>query len=1225
MRKRILGIDTGTNSIGWAIVDYDDEASENRYTLIDKGGNVFQEGVKTEKGIESSKAAERTDYKHQRVGYWRRKVRKISLLKILIKYQLCPPLSVEELKQWRSLKKYPLNEEFMAWQRTDDNTGDNPYYFRHLCLTEKLDLTILKNRYIVGRAIYHLNQRRGFLSNRKENTKESDGKVKQDIEALAQSMRDCGTEYLGEYFYRLYQNGEKIRIKYTSRKDYEKELLAICRKQGMPEELTRLLRQTIITQRPLKSQKHTVGKCVYEPSKSRCPMSHPLYEQYRMYAFINSIKMQGPSDNGLRALNETEKQAIIPLFLKKSNKEFKFEVIAKKLSNGKKSYCYYKDRKECAYRFNFYMDTLVSGCPVIAQLSEAFNVKNQTDEWLERACEVYTRGDGKNRYEIMNDIWHVLFFFDSEDKLKEFAREKLQMDEEHACTFSKIHLPSDYASLSLKAIRKILPYMKTYGMIYSHAVFLANLPSVVPCKVDKDALLPMLPREEADDIVKAFYDYDPSMSAIRTQEEYVKRYIAYKYNLNEKEERKLKMLYHPSMIETFPKVRQQTAEGYYQLGSPRTGSMRNPMAMHSLFRLRHVVNALLKEGKIDEDTVIHIEFARELNDSNKRAAIRQWQNERNKQRKEAADKIREHSGNNYEPSSTDVLKYLLWKEQNHQCLYTGETIKLADLFDGNKYDIEHTVPRSVGGDSTAMNLTVCNSRYNREVKQAQLPSQLAGHEQIMERITGWKETIEKLDKEIRRINTRGISDKETKDRMIRKRHRLMLERDYWKGKYDRFTMTEVPEGFSRRQGVDISVISKYARAYLKSVFKHVYVVKGIATSDFRKIWGIQEEYEKKQRVNHCHHVIDAITIACIGKAEYDRLAQYYHDEERWEWGMDSRRATFPKPWNTFTEDMKHLDETLLISHYTPDNLGKQTRKKVRKAGKITGQYMQGDTARGALHQDTYYGAIERDGEIRYVVRKQLNQVEEKDAKSIVKNIVDDAVREKVEAAVKEHGSLKKAVEAGIWMNKDKRVAIYKVRVYTPLIKRPLHIRLQRDLSTKEYKRKFHVLNDSNYMMGIYVGKDKRGKGKRDFELINRLDAVAYYNSGVSAQGIDILPTESKNGFPLRWKLKIGTMVLLYEEIPEEIYELDEAGLCKRLYKITGMTSELDKGNIYGFVSLVHHQEARSLEEVSFQKGSFKRDETFRSKIKLRHTQFKALVQGYDFEMDELGKIRFKNR
>ena len=60
MKERILGIDTGTNSIGWSIVEYDSEALENKYTLIDKGVNIFQEGVKIEKGIESSKAAEKT-------------------------------------------------------------------------------------------------------------------------------------------------------------------------------------------------------------------------------------------------------------------------------------------------------------------------------------------------------------------------------------------------------------------------------------------------------------------------------------------------------------------------------------------------------------------------------------------------------------------------------------------------------------------------------------------------------------------------------------------------------------------------------------------------------------------------------------------------------------------------------------------------------------------------------------------------------------------------------------------------------------------------------------------------------------------------------------------------------------------------------------------------------------------------------------------------------------
>lgn len=1202
MRERILGIDTGTNSIGWAIVDYDNEALEYKYTLIDKGVNIFQEGVKIEKGIESSKAADRSEHKHQRVGYWRRKIRKIKLLRLLIDNKLCPPLSAESLKKWRLEKEYPQDEDFMAWQRTDDNENKNPYYYRNLCLTEKLDLSDITNRYKVGRAIYHLNQRRGFLSNRKEEAKSNDGTVKKDIDAITLSIKENGMEYLGQYFYMLYQKKEKIRSQYTSRTEhYEKELLAICRKQGLSEELTNNLRETIITQRPLKSQKYNVGKCVFEPSKPRCPISHPLYEQYRMYTFINNIKMQGPKDSVLRMLTKEEKDVIIPLFLK-SKKDFKFEDIAKKLSGSKKNICYYKDLSEKAYRFNYQMDTTISGCPVISQLSEAFDAKNEIDDWLNAACEVYTLASGKNRYEIMNDIWHVLFFFDDESKLKKFALDKLQMDEVHATLFSKIRIPSNYASLSLKAIRKILPYMKQYGMIYSHAVFMANLPTVIKCETDKDALLPMLPREDAEDIVKAFYEYNPSMSAIKTQEEYVKRYIAYKYNLDENAEKNLKKLYHPSMIDTFPKVRHRTEKGYFQLGSPRASSMRNPMAMHSLFRLRHVINTLLKEGKIDEDTTIRIEFARELNDFNKRSAIRQWQNELEKSRKEAIVRIKEHFGNSYTPTTTDLLKYKLWEEQGHVCLYTGKKIGLGDLFDSNKFDIEHTIPRSAGGDSTDMNLTVCDSHYNREVKKTLLPSQLSNHESILERIDDWRIKVEKLDKEIRKINTKGISDKETKDTFIQKRHRLILVRDYWKGKYNRFIMTKVPEGFSRRQGVDISVISKYTRLYLKSLFRNVYVVKGIATSDFRKIWGLQEEYEKKERKNHCHHAIDAITIACIGKAEYDKLAQYYHDEECYHWGMNSKRAVFLKPWATFTEDVKHIEDTLLISHYTADNIKKHTRKKIRKNGKITGGYMQGDTARVSLHQDTYYGAIKHNGEIKYVVRKPIGDADPK-------NIVDDTVREKVIAAISEHGNLKKASEAGIWMNKEKGIKINKVRVFTS-IKNPINIRLHRDVSSQKYKQAYHVTNDNNYSIRIYAETDKNGKEKRSYELLNNYDAIRFYK-----RGIPNFPGKNSSKYMLKWILKKGTMVIFYDKSPDEILNLSTKELNKRLYKVYVIESD-------GRIRFVHHQEARAVTDIKTESGEYKSNENFRSRIRMSYNQFQALVQGQDFEINDLGKIRF---
>ena len=1200
--ERILGIDTGTNSLGWAIVDKEEGITK----LVDKGTNIFSEGVKIEKGIESSKAAERTEHRSVRKHYWRRKIRKIRLLTVLSENHLCPPLDQASLRQWRLKRIYPDNELFMEWQRTEDKANVNPYKFRYICLTQKLDLSDLTQRYILGRALYHLNQRRGFLSNRKETTKESEGAVKEGISSLTEEMNAAGCEFLGEYFYQLYQEGEKIRNHYTARKEhYLKEFRAICEKQELDADLVAKLEKAIFEQRPLKSQKGQVGTCTFEKGKARCPSSHPLYENFRMYSLLNNIKVKVHTlyEDAERGLTDEEKEKVIPLFKRKSKRTFPFEDIAKKLA-GKNNYCYDKSVEERPYKFNYQMDTQISGSVVNAQLEEIFG-----EDWLGSVCEVYTLAKDKSRFQIMNDIWHALFFYDDEEKLKEFAVNRLQLDDEQAEKFSKISMPNDYAALSLKAIRKILPYLRDHGLIYTEAVFLANLVEVLPRHIWGVKEM----REAAiDNVIRVMHSYDKNRIDGLTLEQCVKAFLQERYNVAEAD---LKKLYHPSMIELYPRQR-PNEEGIFQLGSPRISSVRNPMAMHSLFRLRKVVNLLLKERKITPETKIHIEFSRDLNDANRRWAIQTWQRDNEKGREKCRKEIEKYINN---PSDTDILKYQLWEEQNHKCLYTGEEIGIADfLGDNPKYDIEHTIPRSAGGDSTKMNLTLCSSRYNRDVKKTKLPTQLAEHDAILERIAAWKEQYEDLDRHVRKISTKGASSKEEKDMKIKRRHLLSLQRDYWRGKYQRFTMTEVPEGFSRRQGTDISVISRYARLYLKSVFKQVYIVKGIATSDFRKMWGIQEEYTKKERVNHVHHCIDAITVACIDKAEYDKLAQFYHQSDEYKQGR-GEKPVFEKPWPSFVSDIKQIQDELLIAHYSKDNMPKQAKRYVRDShgGKVL---TKGDTARASLHNDTYYGAIEVDGIVKYVVRRSLDGLDEKD----VKNIVDAEVRSKIENAILLHGSLKKALEETIWMNEEKHIPIKKVRVFTGSVTRPINIRQHRDLSKHEYKRQYHVQNDRNYMMAIYVGHDKKGKEKRDFELINNLTAANYYRRSNDKVPTDyqMVPLFSKNGYELRYKLKIGTMVLLYENSPEEVWELDRKNLQKRLYKVTGMSSMiLQQKYDYGTIELVHHQDARPSSDISKKNGEYKANENFRQGIKLLHTQFKALVQGVDFEINDLGEIR----
>lgn len=1216
---KILGLDLGTNSIGWAITEQDND----QFTLIDRGVDIFQEGINRTKSGEEPMVKNRTDARALRRHYFRRRLRKIELLKVLVENDMCPYLSAEELDGWRYEKRYPTSEEFLAWQRTDDNVDKNPYHDRYIALTEELDLSIRANRHLLGRALYHLAQRRGFLSNRKDQSSDDDGKVKGAISNLTQDMEEAGCEYLGEFYYKLYVEGEKIRTGdgygYAGRIiHYEKEFDAICSKQQLSEELKRTLHRAIFFQRPLRSQKGLVGNCTFEKGKARCPISHPQFEEFRMWSFINNIRIKTYEDCDYRPLNNEEIAKILPKFFRKSKEHFDFEDIAKELSGGKKgSYAYLFDKVDAAYRFNFKMSHTVSGCPVTASLRGIFG-----EEWLSTMCSLYIKGDNKSPEQIVNDIWHVLFSFNDDDKLSEWAKNNLQLTEEQAKEFVKIPIKQGYASLSLCAINKILPWLRG-GYRYDEAVFLANLDKVVPPEVWNNTAKQQQIVDCVADVVANFTPSRPN----ETKEDAIYATLLDCGLFGD--ELRMDRLYHPSKVESY-KDALPNAEGLTLLGSPRTSSVRNPMAMRALFRLRALVNQLLKDGKIDKTTKINIEFARGLNDANMRAAIERYQRENEKLRQGYAEEIRKQykaeAGADIEPSEDDILKYQLWIEQNKVCLYTGEQIALSEFIGpAPKYDIEHTVPRSRGGDNSQANKTLCQSDFNRRIKREKLPAELSNHAEVMAHIEqlGWDKEIEKLEKQIEGCtrSSKSAATKDAKDKAIQNRHYYRMRLDYLRGKLSRFTMTEVPEGFSKRQGVDIGIIGRYAKMYLETVFDRVFTVKGATTADFRKMWGLQEEYTKKERINHVHHCIDAITIACIGAGSYAKWAQFQRDTERYDWHHD-QRPIIDKPWETFTEDVKAVAEELLISHHTANNLPKHTRKKVRVRGKIQYndngdiKYTQGDTARGKLHQETFYGAIKRNEEIRYVVRKALDALQPTD----VDKIVDDAVRECVKAAIAREG-FKEAMSNPILFNAEKGVYIKRVRIYASSVTSPIHLKPHRDLSRHEHKQHYHVANDSNFCMAIYEGEVK-GKTKRTFELVNNLEATLFYN-GKSDN--ETLVPQVKDGLPLKYLLRTGTMVLFYETSPEEFDECTKADLVKRLYKVTGFSTLTVSNNSYGRMTLKYHQEARQAGELKGKNGAWKIGEEYRPVIGILHTQFNAIVEGYDFDLTVTGEIKFKHK
>ena len=84
--SKILGLDLGTNSIGWAVVD------TKKNTIDGVGSRIFSEGVDNigQGDKEQSKNATRRDARQIRRQYFRKKLRKSQLLRLLVTHNMCP-------------------------------------------------------------------------------------------------------------------------------------------------------------------------------------------------------------------------------------------------------------------------------------------------------------------------------------------------------------------------------------------------------------------------------------------------------------------------------------------------------------------------------------------------------------------------------------------------------------------------------------------------------------------------------------------------------------------------------------------------------------------------------------------------------------------------------------------------------------------------------------------------------------------------------------------------------------------------------------------------------------------------------------------------------------------------------------------------------------------------------------------------------------------------------
>lgn len=541
----------------------------------------------------------------------------------------------------------------------------------------------------MGRIFYHIIQRRGFLSNSRKGGA-VDGTIfkgvpKEGKIGIHATQEKIEGKTLGAYLNEIYpaenqpyqQGLERIRNRYTTRKMYVEEFELIWESQTkyhsiLNDELKSKLGGRkldgykedgiLFHQRPLCSQKHLVGNCSFEKNKSKAPLSSLAFEEFRVWQWVNTVEYNG------KKINPEERVKIAEFLMQ--NEKVEFKKIRKVI--GKES---------AEYKFNYKDDDKIVGTYTISNLS---NKKFFGKKWFD-----FTEKE-------QEDIWHVIYFFDSKSNIREYAQNKWKFNEAQAKSMADFNVKDGYCSLSKKAISNILPFLKL-GFTYDVAVVLGGIKNAFGSDWET------LPYDSKQFFLDNVYEIVRSKTKGGFIED-IKRMLKNDFGLNDKQ---LNKLYHHSAAINASEVLQKLPIG--KEADKEIQAIRNPIVITALFELRKLVNELIDEhGKIDE---IKIEMARDLkNSKSQRYGIRREQKRLERENDRVKERLLEHQKR---ITHDNILLYKLWVECKHTSPYTGKPISIEQLFSG-EVQIEHIHPWSRSLNDSFSNKTLCYADENRK-------------------------------------------------------------------------------------------------------------------------------------------------------------------------------------------------------------------------------------------------------------------------------------------------------------------------------------------------------------------------------------------------------------------------------------------------------------------------------------------------------------------------------
>ena len=475
-----LGLDLGSTSVGWAVLELNGKGEP--IAIVKAGVRLFDMmgGTSPDEytaGRDESPAEARRNARMMRRQHQRRAKRRQRILQHLQQFGLLPQGNIVELEQrgqyFADLDAQLREDWFRShptdwqWRRDPDLLQIFPYKLRGAGITEKLD------PHSFGRALYHLSQRRGFQSNRKDEAAlqamdEADAKkgnlseeekelgvVKANIHLLEENMCAAGATTVGQYLANLKPSQTRIRGRYTSRAMIRSEFDLLWERQRRlyqqdspdcryPERLREGAQNTLAKsnffQRPLKSQKGSVGRCSLEPGERRASWACPEAQEFRLLQKLNDLAWVD-AELAWHKIADTPAHWNVLYTALMRTASLKFSEMRKLLQLPRGS------------RFNFEgeKDDRIVGNRINSRMADAFG-----DAWFSFPLEK------------QKDILHDIVSIQKTEILKKRGTTVWGLDEKSARRFVRGLMDEGYCDLSRKALNALLPDMrqgKQYGVL----------------------------------------------------------------------------------------------------------------------------------------------------------------------------------------------------------------------------------------------------------------------------------------------------------------------------------------------------------------------------------------------------------------------------------------------------------------------------------------------------------------------------------------------------------------------------------------------------------------------------------------------------------------------------------------------------------------------------------------------------------------------------------------